>query len=150
LWVNKLQTEIVLSTMESEYVALSCVCKHLFLLMGMVHEIGKYSDLPAKEKSYFHVWIHKNNVDALLLVKLESCRMTPCSKHNTIKHHWFRKEVEPRGIILIKIITKEQLGDIFTNGLGQNAFRYLGKKLMGWEPKSFYSEGNYIRCTSRI
>ena len=40
LWVSKLQTEIALSTMEAEYVALSSACKDLFPIMDVVKELG--------------------------------------------------------------------------------------------------------------
>ena len=132
LWSSKLQTEIALSTMESEYVALSTACKDLFPVMDLVKEIGTFFNLPIKDKARFHVRIHEDNVGALLLGQLEPRRMTPRSKHYAVKYHWFREQIEPRGITLVKIGTKEQLGDIFTKGLGRITFEYLRKKLMGW------------------
>ena len=132
LWVSKLQTEIALSTMESEYVALSTSCKDLFPIMDLVQEIGSFFDLPVKDRARFHIRIHEDNVGALTLGKLEPRRMTPRSKHYGIKYHWFREQIESRGIDLVKISTKEQLGDIFTKGLGRVTFEYLRKKLMGW------------------
>ena len=132
LWSSKLQTEIALSTMESEYVALSTACKDLFPVMDLVKEIGTFFGLPIKDKARFHVRIHEDNVGALLLGQLEPRRMTPRSKHYAIKYHWFREQIGPRGITLVKIGTKEQLGDIFTKGLGRITFEYLRNKLMGW------------------
>ena len=79
-----------------------------------------------------HVRIHEDNVGALTLDNLEPRRMTLRSKQYAIKYHWFREQLGPRGITLVKIATKEQLGDIFTKGLGRIAFEYLRKKLMGW------------------
>ena len=58
--------------------------------------------------------------------------MTPQSEHYAVKYHWFREQLEPRGIILTKIASKEQLGDIFIKGLGRVLFEYLRKKLMSW------------------
>jgi len=58
--------------------------------------------------------------------------MTPRSKHYAIKYHWFQEQLVPRGITLVKIETKEQLGDIFTKGLPGVDFECLRKKLMGW------------------
>ena len=37
-----------------------------------------------------------------------------------------------RGVLLQKIETKEQLGDIFTKGLPRPQFEYLRKQVMGW------------------
>ena len=132
MWKSKLQTEIALSTMEAEYVALSSACKDLFPIIDLVKEIGPVFGLPVKDKTRFHVRIHEDNVGALLLGKLEPRRMTPRSKHYAIKYHWFREQLEPRGIILTKIESSEQLGDIFTKGLGRVPFEYLRKQLMGW------------------
>ena len=71
LWSSKLQTDIALSTMESEYVALSTSCKDLFPIMDIVKEIGTFFDLPIKDKAHFHVRIHEDNVGALRLGQLE-------------------------------------------------------------------------------
>ncbi|KAL7523914.1 hypothetical protein ACHAWF_000747 [Thalassiosira exigua] len=97
LWRSKLQTEIVLSTMEVEYVALSTACRDLFSTMDLVKEIGQHFGLPVQDKSRFHVRVHEDNVGALLLGQLEPycyC-MTPRSKHYAVKYHWFRSELEP-------------------------------------------------------
>ncbi|KAL7536309.1 hypothetical protein ACHAWF_005428, partial [Thalassiosira exigua] len=125
LWKSKLQREIALSTMEAEYVALSTACRDLFPIMDLVKEIGQHFKLPVQDKSRFHVRVHEDNVGALLLGQLEPRRMTPRSKHYAVKYHWFRSELEPRGVVLTKIESKEQLGDIFTKGLGRIAFEYL-------------------------
>jgi hypothetical protein len=58
--------------------------------------------------------------------------MTPRSKHYAIKYHWFREQIGPRNIILVKVDTHNQLGDIFTKGLTPQPFCYLRSKLMGW------------------
>jgi hypothetical protein len=58
--------------------------------------------------------------------------MTLRSKHYAIKYHWFREEIGPRGVVLTKIDTKDQLGDIFTKGLGRVPFERLWKRFMGW------------------
>jgi hypothetical protein len=79
-----------------------------------------------------HVKIHKDNVGTLILGKLEPRRMTPQSKHHAVKYHWFCKHLGPRGIELVKIASTDQLGDLFTKGLGKLAFTRLQKQLMGW------------------
>jgi hypothetical protein len=63
---------------------------------------------------------------------LEPKRMTPRSKHYAIKYHLFREQIGPRNIILVKIDSQNQLGDIFTKGLSSGPFCYLLSKLMGW------------------
>ena len=46
LWRSKLQTEIALSTMEAEYVALSTACKDLMPIMALVRELRRAVGLP--------------------------------------------------------------------------------------------------------
>jgi hypothetical protein len=132
IWKSKLQTEIALSTMEAEYVALSTSCKDLFPLLDLIRELASACGLPVKKNTNLHVKVHEDNVGALTLGRLEPRRMTPRSKHYAIKYHWFREQIGPRNIELLKIYTKEQLGDMFTKGLSPVLFRHLRLKLMGW------------------
>ncbi|EJK57482.1 hypothetical protein THAOC_22468 [Thalassiosira oceanica] len=78
------------------------------------------------------VSIHEDNAGALVLGKTLPPGFTPRSKHYAIKTIWFREQIVKRGIKLLKIDTKEQLGDIFTKGLPEPAFIYLRQKLIGW------------------
>ena len=132
VWSSKLQTEITLSTMEAEYVAMSVACKTLFPIIDMVRDLGEKLGLDVDDKTKFYVKIHEDNVGALTLGRLEPRRMTPRSKHYAIKYHWFREQIGPRGISLHKIESAEQLGDIFTKGLGPLLFQKMREKLMGW------------------
>ena len=132
IWASKLQTEITLSTMEAEYVAMSMACKTLFPIIDMVRDLGEKLGLDVDDKTKFFVKIHEDNVGALTLGRLEPRRMTPRSKHYAIKYHWFREQIGPRGIALHKIESAEQLGDIFTKGLGPLLFQNMREKLMGW------------------
>jgi hypothetical protein len=134
LWRSKLQTEIALSTMEAEYVAISAACKDLFPVVNMIKELSRTVGLSDDFNSNIHVKIHEDNVGALTLGRLEPRRMTPRSKHYAIKYHWFRTHVaDPsKRISLVKIDTRNQLGDIFTKGLTKDSFERLRFLLMGW------------------
>ena len=134
LWCSRLQTEIALSTMEAEYVALSTACKDLLPLAAVIRELSAAVGLDASFTSNIHCKIHKDNVAALTLACLEPRCMTPCSKHYAIKYHWFHEKVaDPsQRITLVKIDTKNQLGDLFTKGLPLASFVHLRCLLMGW------------------
>ncbi len=69
-----------------------------------------------------HIKIHEDNIGALTLGKLEPRRMTPRSKHYAIKYHWFREQIRPQNIELVKISSEDQLGDLFTKSLSQVFF----------------------------
>ena len=88
-WASKMQTEIALSTMEAEYIALSTSCRELFPLIDKLTEITGLLNLPFTPGSTMHVRIHEDNVGALTLGKLEPRRMTPRLKHYAVKYHWF-------------------------------------------------------------
>ncbi len=128
---SRLQTEIVLSTMEAEYIALSTSCRDLFSLVDITNEICSIFDvdLVVSETAGMHIKIHEDNVGALALGKLEPCRMTPCSKHYEIKYHWFHKHIGPWKIQLVKISSEDQLGNLFTKGLSGAKFSRLH---VGW------------------
>jgi hypothetical protein len=134
LWRSSLQTEIATSTMMAEYVSLSTACKDLFPVMALVKELGHSVGFTDDFVSKIHVRIHEDNVGALTLGKLEPRRTTPRSKHYAIKYHWFREKIHDKSnkIELVKIDSKNQLGDIFTKGLTQATFEHLRRLLMGW------------------
>lgn len=132
LWKSRLQTEIALSTMEAEYVALSTACKDLFPIVTMIKEVAQSVGISVKTIANMHIKIHEDNVGALTLAKLEPARMTPRSKHYAIKYHWFREHVHANRVKIVKIDSANQLGDMFTKGLARPAFERLRLLLMGW------------------
>ena len=71
--------------------------------------------------------------------------MTPRSKHYSVKYHWFREHLGPHNIKLVKIATENQLGDIFTKGLGAVAYTQVQKQLMGWLPHLVTPSITYFR-----
>ena len=99
--------------------------------MDLVSRLGPAVGLDGGETN-MNVSIHEDNAGALILAQTLPPQYTPRSKHYHIKTVWFREEIVKRGINLVKIETVEQLGDIFTKGLGKVTFKYLRKKLMGW------------------
>ncbi len=62
LWKSSLQTEISLSTIEAEYVALSTSCEDLFPIIDLVRELGGCLGLPVMPNSNLHVRVHEENV----------------------------------------------------------------------------------------
>jgi hypothetical protein len=132
IWASKMQTEIALSTMEAEYIALSTACRDLFPLMDKLTELTNVLNLPFVPGPNIHVRIYEDNAGALILGKLEPRRMTPRSKHYAVKYHWFREHLIPQNIELVKIATENQLSDIFTKGLGTTKYNNVQKQLMGW------------------
>ncbi len=101
------------------------------LLIDPTKEICSALSLHLNDLIDMHIKVQEDNVGTLILGKLEPWHMTPRSKHKMVKYHWFGEHTGPCNIQLIKINTKDQLGDSFTKGLGKIAFERLQKQLMG-------------------
>jgi Reverse transcriptase (RNA-dependent DNA polymerase) len=130
VWVSKLQTEIALSTMEAEYVALSHSLRQLLHLRRVVEEIGKELGYQKELQVSTHSEIFEDNAGALTLAN--SPHLTPRSRHYSTKLHHFKSYVAKGFLQIKKIDTKDQLGDIQTKPLPRETFERLRLKLMGW------------------
>lgn len=128
-WVSKLQSEISLSTVEAEYIALSQAMRDIIPFLDRINKMdGIFGSTSPKPN--VHCTLFEDNNGALELAK--SPRYRPLTKHIAIKYHHFREHVK-NGLISIKAIdTKEQIADIFTKALPTSAFQYLRMKLLGW------------------
>jgi hypothetical protein len=132
VWSSRLQNLISLSTMESEYVALSEALKFVLPIQNLVQTVAKGVGLPPERLTTFKTTIWEDNMGALTLGKLEPGRCTPRSKHYAVKIHWFRSYLKPNHIEIMKIDTKEQRADILTKGLKPDTFEKIRKLLCGW------------------
>ena len=126
--------DIALSTMEAEYFALSMACKDLLRLVSLIRELSAAVGLDDSFVSNIHCKVHEDNIGALTLGRMKPRRMTPHYKHYVIKYQWFREKVADPSqcITLVKINTKNQLGDLFTEGLTHASFVHLRCLLMCW------------------
>ena len=130
-WSSKLQTEISLSTLEAEYIALSSILRELIPLRRLLEEIGECLALEFCNPSMMHSQVFEDNNGALVLADIP--KMTPRTKHIAVKYHWFRENIgEKFGIILKKIESENQKADILTKGLALEVFRRIRMLLMGW------------------
>ena len=77
-----------------------------------------------------HMCIHEYNASALVLAQTIPPQFNPASKQYAVKTHWFRDRCIDFEIVIQKILTIEQLGDICTKYLLVSTFQYLRKKLM--------------------
>ena len=128
-WCSKLQSEITLSTTESEYVALSMAMREVLPFMNLMTEISDF--LPVKsDKPKFYCTVWEDNRSCIKVA--ESPKFTPRTKHIALKYHHFRRFVHDGTLVINPIDTLEQLVDILTKPLDGVKFRYLRKKLCGW------------------
>ena len=150
LWVSKMQTQNALSTMESEYIAISQSMCDLILLREILKEIMelvfnkptsklKYS---LNSKSFNDIIydesesplpkskVYEDNVACLKFTRLP--KITPRTKHIAIPYHWFRSKVEQLEISIEPISSEHQLADQFTKSLSIDKFLSARKRLMDW------------------
>jgi hypothetical protein len=129
IWVSKMQSEISLSTVEAEYIALSQSMRDILPLLDQMKEMNSiFGDKDTKPT--VHCTLFEDNNGALELAKAP--RYRPRTKHIAIKYHHFREHVKKGAVSIEPIDTKEQIADQFTKGLQNAVFEYLRFKLLGW------------------
>ena len=141
IWSSKLQTQIALSTMEAEYIALSNAMRDLIAIREILKEIS--SQVLSNSKSTNPTFsaisrtftvpqsiVHEDNTACLKFANMP--KMSPRTKHIAIPYHFFRSKVEELEIKVVGINTNNQVADQFTKGLPQDKFVKDRYNLMGW------------------
>ena len=131
LWSSKIQSEIVLSTLEVEYIALSQGMRELVSAWRLLFELGNWTEYDLKDISHVSkAWEDNNGTENLSNSKGNI--MTSRTKHISIKYHWFRSMIKPKEIEFLRIDTKDQRADIFTKDLTRFNFEQACTRVMGW------------------
>ena len=130
LWVSKLQTDIALSTLHSEYVALSYYVISLIPFKSLIKEVIDNLGIDSEKLKFVSSsTIYEDNNGYIVVAT--SPRMTPASKHISVKYHCFRNHVGKKFMIW-KINSENQKADIFTKGLQGQIFVRIRKLLCNW------------------
>ena len=130
VWKSQLQTEIALSSTESEYTGLSYALREAIPLMEILKELKGHGIDIADTRAKLHCKVFEDNSGALEMAKVHKFR--PRTKHLNVKLHHFRGYVERGDITIHAIPTTEQLSDYLTKPLAQNVLAPLRKMVMGW------------------
>ena len=128
IWSSKLQTEIALSTTESEYIALSQSLRDVIPLMGLLTELQPAISFSVNVPTV-HCTVFEDNKGCIDLVKVPKIR--PRTKHIALKYHHFRSFVRDKKVSIQYIETKLQIADIFTKALNDTQFAALRSRLIG-------------------
>ena len=136
MWKSTLQSEVSVSTMHAEYVALSSAMCEMLPLKRLVKAVAKVVTGDDNVTVTTLSDVFEDNNGALTVATLP--KITPQSKFFAVKLHFFKQHVQtpsnPDGKIHIqKIATDKQLADIMTKGLIEAKFAPLRDKLMGWD-----------------
>ena len=130
LWASKLQTEVVLSSTESEYVGLSESLRIAIVMMNLLTEMKQFGvNIPSVIPKVF-CKLFEDNAGAIHLAKVP--KMRPRTRHINQKYHHFREWVK-RGVIeILPIDTLEQPADLLTKPLDLLSFVKHRLAIMGW------------------
>src|SRR5579859_3800899 len=120
-WAAKKQPTVALSSMESEYMALTQAAKESIWIQRLIEELG----IPIANVNV----IYADNQGSIALAKNPEYHAR--TKHIDIQHHFVRECVENGSIILQYVPTNEMAADAMTKGLTRDLLRYL-RSLMGF------------------
>ena len=130
LWKSQLQTEIALSTTESEYTGLSYALRDAIPIIELLKEMQKRRYPINNSQAKVHCQVFEDNSGALEMAKTHKYR--PRTKHLNIKLHHFRDYVERKEISIHAIPTAEQPADFLTKALNEELLRKHRLRVMGW------------------
>ena len=129
VWKSQLQTEIALSSTESEYTGLSYALREAIPIMELLKEL-KSRGIDVATKAQVKCKVFEDNSGALAMAQVHKYR--PRTKHLNVKLHHFRSYVESKEITIEKIDTAEQLADFLTKPLNAETLEHLREQVTGW------------------
>jgi hypothetical protein len=130
IWSSKLQTMIVFSTTEAEYIALSTALRDVIYVMQLLEELLSFGMIIPVTTPVVRCKVFEDNVGAIELAKAPKLR--PRMKHIAIQYHHFRSHLAKKLISIQHVTTTEQVADIATKPLPCDQFKYLRQRLLGW------------------
>ncbi len=130
VWQSKMQTEIALSTTESEYMALSACLRDVIVIQQLLEELARKKFLGSNSEAIVKCTVFEDNKGCLEIATAP--KMRPRTRHIAIKYHHFRSHVASGTIVIKWVETGLQVADQFTKGLPRDTFSKLRFMLMGW------------------
>ena len=130
-WKSTLQSTISLSTVESEYVALSMALREFLPMRKTAQQVCEVFGIDMGEKNQLLSTVFEDNTGCLSLAKAK--RMNPRTKHIATQYHWWHEHATPEnGIEIVYVKSEDQKADIMTKGLRKEIFLTVRKLLIGW------------------
>ena len=129
-WKSQLQTEITLSSTESEYTGLSYALREAIPIMQTLTEMKKKGFPVGNKTPIVKCEVFEDNSGALEIATNHKFR--PRTKHLNVKLHHFRDYVTRGEIQIAKIDTTKQLADYLTKPVNEDILTRLRRQVMGW------------------
>jgi hypothetical protein len=130
IWASKLQTEVVLSSTESEYVGLSESLRITIMMMNLLNELQSFGIPIPKTTPTVYCKLFEDNAGAIHLATVP--KMRPRTRHINQKYHHFREWVKSGLITVLPIDTLDQPADLLTKPLDLASFVKFRNAIMGW------------------
>ena len=128
LWVSKLQNNIVLSSTESEYVALSMAMRDVIPLINLVEEVRAFLPIETTPPM-IKCKVFEDNQSCIKVAKAQA--LTLRMKHIAVRYHYFRSMVENRKVEIEYCPTMEMVADMLTKPLPDELFKKHRKEMLG-------------------
>lgn len=129
-WASKLQTEVALSSTESEYIALSTALREVLPMINFLEELIEAGFEFNLCGSKIYCKAFEDNEGALEMAR--SPKFRPRTKHINIKYHHFHDSIDSKKILMEAIDTLDQQADIMTKPVEETLFVRLRKRIHGW------------------
>ena len=128
-WCSKFQTQIALSTSESEYIAIYQALRTVIPLMALVEELSDLFPLYIN-KPDFHCKLFEDNQSCIFMKKYS--KFSSRTKHIALKYNHLKSYVYSKQLRIVYTRSEDQLADILTKPLPDGQFHILQKFLNGW------------------
>ena len=102
IWCSKIQSEIALSIIEAEYIALNQATREGLPMMELPKEINEVFSLNLASPK-IHCKFYEDNESCISLAKTQ--RFSPRTKHIAIKYHHFRSHINNGSLVIFGIET---------------------------------------------
>ena len=109
LWKSVVQTEIAISTLEAEYIALSTVMRKLIQLQTVLFEMKNTFGLKISNNLSMISTVFEGNWACYILATTDPPHMTPRLKSLAVKYHWFRSHLSEYWIVIKDIVIRRDL-----------------------------------------
>ena len=130
LWKSQMQTEIALSTTESEYNGLSYGLREVIPIIELLKEMKRFKFPISFTKPKVLCKVFEDNSGALEMAKTHKYR--PRTKHLNVKLHHFRDYVTRGEIEILPIDSAMQQADYLTKPVNYDTLKRLRYLVMGW------------------
>jgi len=123
-WKSKEQKTVALSSTEAEYMSLTAAAQEALHLRGLLPIFSVDMSSPTI--------IYEDNEGALQLANNPVHHDK--TKHIKIKHHFIRDTVASKEIIVLRVVTKDNVSDLLTKAVTNTVYDYLIERFLGITP----------------